>query len=150
RILDRAEATGMVKDLLRSLKKRSRPRFLDGRTVVKKGRRRFTIDGEHSLEISREERSMVERAIASWAAARPDAAFFKVLDVARRIAGTGSLGVDRYAILVEGRYSPDGNFILDLKGVGPSALAPYVPCPQPAWESHAARAVAVQRAMQST
>src|SRR6185295_5980415 len=45
RAVDRGEAPGMVKDLLRSLKKRSRPRFLDGRTVVKKGRRRFTIDG---------------------------------------------------------------------------------------------------------
>ena len=32
-----------------------------------------------------------------------------MLDVARRIAGTGSLGVERYAILVEGKGSPDIN-----------------------------------------
>jgi uncharacterized protein (DUF2252 family) len=50
---------------------------------------------------------------APEAAMHPD--FFKVVDAAVRIAGTGSLGLERYAVLVEGHGSPDGNVILEVK-----------------------------------
>lgn len=48
---------------------------------------------------------------------------FEVLDVAFRIAGIGSLGVERYALLVkDGRTGSER--ILDIKEVRPSALLP--------------------------
>jgi uncharacterized protein (DUF2252 family) len=76
-------------------------------------------------------------------------AFYRVLDVARRIAGTGSLGIERYAILVEGKGSPDGNYLLDLKQAIPSSLVPHLSIAQPAWSSEAERVVTVQRRMQA-
>ena len=36
----------------------------------------------------------------------------------------GSLGLDRYVVLVEGKGSPDGNYLLELKQCQPSALLP--------------------------
>jgi uncharacterized protein (DUF2252 family) len=148
RVLDRADASGLVKELLTSVKKRDRGAFLDKRTTLKKGRRRLIVDGVRATAVTAAERGTIEGFMASWAAPQPDPAFFKLLDVAHRIAGTGSLGVDRYVLLVEGRGSPDKNFLLDLKAANASALSPYVLHPQPAWASHAARSVAIQRRMQ--
>jgi uncharacterized protein (DUF2252 family) len=75
--------------------------------------------------------------------ANPD--FYRPLDAARRIAGTGSLGVARYVILVEGRGSPNENFLLDLKQAKPSALAPYLKVKQPDWQDDAHRIANVQQ-----
>ena len=60
------------------------------------------IDGRHSLAVAREARLAVVEAMARFAAEQPDPAFYKVLDVARRVAGLGSLGVERYVVLVRG------------------------------------------------
>jgi uncharacterized protein (DUF2252 family) len=46
-----------------------------------------------------------------------------MIDVARRIAGTGSLGLERYCILINGRGTPAGHFLLDLKFAPKSAFA---------------------------
>ena len=76
-------------------------------------------------------------------------AFYNVVDVARRVAGTGSLGVDRYAILVEGKGSPNQNYLLDLKQALPSSIAKHWTVTQPKWDSEAERVVALQRRMQA-
>jgi uncharacterized protein (DUF2252 family) len=83
---------------------------------------------------------------------QPDPGFFQVLDIGRRIAGTGSLGVARFVVLVEGKGSPDGNYLIDIKEARPSALAPHLArlgIAQPAWENEASRVVAVQQRMQA-
>jgi uncharacterized protein (DUF2252 family) len=74
---------------------------------------------------------------------------FTVIDVARRIAGVGSLGIERYVILVEGKGSPNSNYLLDLKAVSGSSLQPYLMLPQPHWQSEAERVVTVQRWVQT-
>jgi uncharacterized protein (DUF2252 family) len=91
----------------------------------------------------------VTKFIDDFAAAQPHGGFYKVLDVARRIAGTGSLGLERYAILVEGKGSPDANYLIDLKEAAPSAMAPWVDRKQPRWKTEAERVVTVQRRMQA-
>ena len=75
-----------------------------------------------------------------------------MLDVGRRIAGTGSLGVARFEVLVEGKGSPDGNYLLDIKEARPAALAPRLArmgIKQPDWPDEAQRVVAVQNRMQA-
>ncbi|MEO8441235.1 MAG: DUF2252 family protein, partial [Betaproteobacteria bacterium] len=59
------------------------------------------------------------------------------------------LGVERYVLLVEGRGSPDENYLLDLKRAVPSAMAPATRLRQPKWASDAARVVAIQRIVQA-
>jgi uncharacterized protein (DUF2252 family) len=53
-------------------------------------------------------------------------------------------------ILVEGKGSPDGNYLLDLKESLPSALAPHLKAKQPHWATEAHRIVAIQRRVQAT
>jgi uncharacterized protein (DUF2252 family) len=150
--VERDTAEGLVRDLLDSRRLRKRPQFLARRTTLKKnGQRKLITDGTHALPASRTQHALVADFMAELAQDQPDPEFFRVLDVARRIAGTGSLGAPRYVVLVEGKGSPDGNYLLDLKQALPSALAPHVrkKPKQPRWPSEAHRVVGLQRRLQA-
>jgi len=149
RWVERETAQGMVKELLDRLRERSRAAFLDTRTINKDGRRLFRLDGKKTLPVSDAQRKRVTAFMKRFAKTQPDPAFYKVLDVARRIAGTGSLGVDRYAILVGGKGLPNQNYLLDLKQALPSSVASHRRREQPAWASEAHRVVALQQRMQA-
>jgi uncharacterized protein (DUF2252 family) len=149
RSIERETATGMVKDLLLGVSTRQRKEFLDAHAPRNGKRRRLKIDGKHFLPITEVERAIVVDAIQAIGPYKGQPKFFQVLDIAHRLAGTGSLGVDRYGVLVEGRGSPNGNFLLDLKEARGSSLAPYVPARQPEWPNEAERVVEVQRRFQS-
>jgi uncharacterized protein (DUF2252 family) len=145
-------SSGLVKDLLTSLHGRPRSAFLDKRTVRKGGRRSLKVDGVKALAASDAQRKMVTGFMDRFAATQADPKFFRVLDVALRIAGTGSLGVERFVVLVEGKGSPDGNYLLDIKEAKPSAMVPHLArmgIRQPAWPDEASRVVAVQKRMQA-
>lgn len=149
RWIERDTAEGMVGDLLDGLRGRLRPALLDSRTERKGKHRILRTDGRRALPATRQQRDQVIALIEQAAADQPNPRFYRVLDVARRIAGTGSLGVDRYVILVEGKGSPDANYLLDLKQALPSSLAPQLKPSQPKWHSEAERVVTVQRRMQA-
>jgi len=149
RWIERAVAQGPIRSLLQRLDHQDRGAFIASRTERGSRGTKLCIDGEHTLEISKKDRKRIERFMADLVDKGPYARFFKVLDVARRIAGTGALGLERYTILVEGRGGPAGHFLLDLKFAAPSALAPYVTQSQPRWKSDAERVVAVERRMQA-
>jgi uncharacterized protein (DUF2252 family) len=149
RWVERSTAEGMVRRLLRRVKQRTRRQLLDEITVGRRHGRTFNMDPAKRLVVSRADRAAVVAAMKAFAASEhcPEdfsGGFMRVLDVARRIAGTGSLGIHRFSILVEGTGAPDGNFILDLKEARRSALAPYATAPQPHWPNEAARVVGVQ------
>ena len=147
--VERETAQGMVRELLDGLGERSRAAFLATRTRVKGKQRLLWVDGKKALPVTDVQRHAVSQFMAGFANAQTHPDFYQVLDVARRIAGTGSLGVDRYAILVQGKGSPDGNYLLDLKQAIPSSLMPHLKVAQPAWETQAHRVVAVQTRMQA-
>ena len=149
RWVERETAHGPVRRLLDDLQHRARPVYLDTRTVRKGKRRLLRVDGKKALPADAEQRARVGALMETFAASQPHPEFYTVLDVARRIAGTGSLGVDRYVILVQGKGSPDANYLLDLKQALPSALTGHVATRQPEWATHAHRVVAVQRRMQA-
>ena len=147
--VERDTATGLVRDLMDSLRDRSRPKFLDTRTAVRGNKRVLRVDGEKALPVSDAERVTVANFMREFAMAQPDPAFYKMVDVARRIAGTGSLGVERYVILIRGDASPNGNHLLDLKLALPSALTGYLKVKQPRWRTEAHRIVSVQERAQA-
>jgi uncharacterized protein (DUF2252 family) len=147
--IERDTASGLVRRLLDDLRNRERADFIAGRTVVKGKRRLLRTDGKKALPASTAQRERVVEFMRGFAKHEPEPGFYRVLDVARRIAGTGSLGVDRYVILIEGKGSPDGNYLLDLKQTLPSSLLPRLRTAQPAWPSEADRVVAVQRRAQA-
>ena len=119
------------------------------RTDIKGKKRLLRVDGKKALPASEMQRAAVTDFMREFAQGQPDPDFYKVLDVARRIAGTGSLGVDRYAILIRGKGSPDGNYLLDLKQALASSLVPQLKVAQPNWQTEAHRVVGVQRRVQA-
>ena len=153
RWVERDTASGLIEELLASLESRTRVRHLNERTERKQGQREIRCDGKHALPVSGAERDRVTKMIAAhaqtFAQAQANPEFFEVLDVAHRIAGTGSLGLERYVVLIEGKGSPNGNYLLDLKQAMSSSLAPHLKAGQPAWPTQARRIVAVQRRVQA-
>ena len=150
RSVETETAEGLVKELLESLKERDRKDFLNGRTVEKKGKRRLLIDNKRTLAATEAQREKIAALIAAWADTQPEPKFFQLLDMAQRVAGTGSLGVGRYVLLIEGKGSPDRNYLLDLKQECKSSLQPYLQLPQPQWVSQAERVLEIQQRVQVT
>lgn len=146
--IERDIATGVVGRLLLQVDSRKRPQLLAKRTVLRKKGRRIRIDGEHALAASDEDRAKAIR-LVRIATAPGEERLLRVLHVARRIAGTGSLGVERYIVLVEGKGSPDRNYLLDVKAATPSAMRRSITRRQPTSANEAARVVWAQQHMQA-
>ncbi len=154
RWVERANATGMIKELLVDLKKRTRADFIKARISTKRNKIKLIVGDGRALVASDEAVSKVTQFMTEFAKTQPNPAFFEVVDLVRRVAGTGSLGMERYAILVRGDSSKatqyENFYLLDLKLCGTSALAPYLQKnSQPKWASEATRVVTVQRNLQA-
>jgi uncharacterized protein (DUF2252 family) len=98
---------------------RTRKQLLDARTRVVGEQRRF-VRGARYESIPKKLRAKAERAFAKYVKrlpdeGRPPAEALEVVDAAFRIAGTGSLGCLRVALLVRGKGGPDGAWIFDMK-----------------------------------
>ena len=99
----------------------SRPRraLLDARTVVSGGKRRF-VRGERYLDLPPDTLAALPGALETYVLdvapeERPRLDQMAIIDAAHRVAGTGSLGVLRVAVLMLGKGAPDGHWIFDLK-----------------------------------
>jgi uncharacterized protein (DUF2252 family) len=149
RWVERETAQGMVRELLDNPRNRSRAQFLDRRTERIGKHRRIRIDGKKALAAGAGQRKRIEAFMRAFAPAQPEPGFYRLLDVARRIAGTGSLGVERFVLLIEGKGSPDANYLLDLKQALPSTLAAHVATRQPRWNNEAERVVRLQERVQA-
>lgn len=147
--VERETAQGPVRELLDKLRERTRVDFLNSRTKFKGKKRALLLDGKRALRVSPLQRQQVVEFMLSFAQRQSDPDFYHVLDVARRVAGTGSLGLDRFVVLIKGRGSPNGNYLLDLKLSTPSSLTPYLKVKQPRWPSQAHRVVALQQRSQA-
>ena len=147
--VERETAQGVVRKLLDGLHDRQRTSFLESRTTIKRSRRVLRLDGKKALPVTDVQRAAIANFMQEFAKRQAHPDFYTVLDVARRIAGTGSLGIDRFAILIQGKGSPDRNYLLDLKQARPSSLTPYLKAPQPKWKTEAHRVVGLQHRMQA-
>ncbi|MDB5907343.1 MAG: hypothetical protein JWP34_1457 [Massilia sp.] len=140
---------GLVRGLLDEVAQRSRASWLDRRTERSGGQRRIRINGKKALAATPAEYDRAAQLLAQFARTQDTPSFFELRDVARRIAGTGSLGLERYVILVRGKGDPDGNYLLDLKRAQASSLVPHLRQPQPDWATQAQQIVGVQDRMQA-
>lgn len=125
------EAPRPVRLLMERVAHRSRLAMLDDRTDVVRGRRRF-VRGERYRELPADVRAQVAETFAAYVASvaeheRPTAEQAEWVDCALRVAGTGSLGGLRIAVLARGKGHPDGNWIFDLKEQGEPSGSVLVP-----------------------
>jgi uncharacterized protein (DUF2252 family) len=134
-------AQGPVAVLLAKVERRTQKEFLDKWVVGGKLRLR----PGHTFALGRAAKARARRKFESWARGQPERALYRVLDLCGRIAGNGSLGLERYVILVKGRRLP---FILDVKAAAPEAARAFLRVRQPAWSCEAERIATVQHFMQ--
>jgi uncharacterized protein (DUF2252 family) len=153
RWLERTLAKGIFRALLRRAILRTRRELLDRYTILKSGSRQLRIDGKRALKLPASEHRRLAKLLMklreSLPAPKPGPRFFDLLDAARRVAGNGSLGLERYVLLVRGPSSPDENFVLDLKFAAPPAVVTWLTGSQPEWPDDAIRVVSIQRTMQA-
>jgi uncharacterized protein (DUF2252 family) len=108
-----------VAALVEQVAMRSKKELLDARTSVENGRRRF-LRGPRYRDLPRDIAAQVPKALETYAgrlpaSERPERGQLEIVDVAFRIAGTGSLGALRIAVLTHGKGGIDGGWIFDLK-----------------------------------
>ncbi len=148
----RETAQGVVKDLLQTLKSRKRSSFIRNRLDPKV--RSLKRVPNKILTVPDADLHRIHHLVTQWTETQlqkqPNPEFFKILDIAYRIAGNGSLGLERYLILIQGKGYPDGAYLLDLKVSRSSCLQPYLPTLQPNWPTEADRIVAVQSRIQDS
>jgi uncharacterized protein (DUF2252 family) len=150
--VERATATGMVRKLLRTLRRRKRADFLAARVVRERGALLLRMIEGKTLPATKQQKAAVSALFERVGRADDRERFFRPLDVARRVAGTGSLGVRRYSVLMQGKGAPDGYSLADLKEALPSAVVPALErrgFAQPKWIGQAKRVVSIQRRCQA-
>jgi uncharacterized protein (DUF2252 family) len=140
--VDPADAIGMIRDLMDGLSRRPPNELVLRRTEGGKRKRRLIADGTHAAAARPDEIEHVERAFDSWRKERKRTKSFVVVDIARRIAGTGSLGILRYVLLVRAKRRW---LLLDMKDEPQSAPATFARVRQPQWSSEALRVVEAQQ-----
>lgn len=151
--VNRRTAEGLVEDLLEKIARGDSPEGISRRASFIQKRtenegQRLRSDDPKLRPVERSQRDAIAGAIAAWAKDTEKPEFFRVLDLAYRVAGTSSLGLERYAILVEGGGTPDRRYLLELKEqLAVPSLAPYLTRQQPSWAT-AKRVVRVQKTLQ--
>lgn len=147
--IERATATGMVHDLLRQVRRRTHAELVESRTRRRGGRRVLRAGGRHALPLSDAEGERWMEPLRKMVTTTIEGPEYELLDVARRVAGVGSLGVQRFVLLVERDRGPERRILIDVKQAVPSPLARNSPVKQPHWRSEAERMVQLQQRMQA-
>jgi len=146
-VVDPAEAAGMVKELIDGVEHRSANALVLQRTHGGKKKRRLVTDGIHAIAASHAEVEHVMHVFDVWKQENNRWRPFTCIDVAHRIAGTGSLGITRYVMLVRFKGSLR---LLDMKDEPKSAPATFAKPAQPKWPNDADRVVTIQKRAQGS
>jgi uncharacterized protein (DUF2252 family) len=122
-----------VARLVAAVGERTRGEMLGSRTESVAGRRRF-VRGPRYADLAGGRAEKCARAFGRYLdalppARRPGEREADIEDVAFRIAGTGSLGVLRVAVLTRGGGPPDGEWIFELKETLPLPASPLLEGP---------------------
>ncbi len=96
-------AQGIIRDFLLSAARRKPGHLLRKKTVRKKGRISLFLDTDKHQPVEKGTKKKLKAFITDWIHHHSETLYgYKVVDIVFRIAGTGSVGVRRYAILLRG------------------------------------------------
>lgn len=123
-----------VHTLTKTASNRPRTVLLDARTEVVKGARRF-VRGPRYQDLKPDVRRAAPKAFDAYVQRldekdRPKKHQLEIVDAAFRVAGTGSLGCLRVAVLVVGKGGRDGHWVFDMKSEGTPSSANLVRMPK--------------------
>jgi uncharacterized protein (DUF2252 family) len=148
--LDPRIAKGIVCTFLTAVEKRKQKDLLKRRTIAKKNKLALSIDHEKYFELDKPLKKQLAKHINELIKTYNDDPYdFEVVDGIFRLAGTGSVGVKRYLLLLKSLNTKNKYLLLDMKQARASSLKPYVKIKQPQWGTEADRVIAVKQRMQN-
>ncbi len=150
--IERKTAKGIVKMFLLAVSKRKKKELLLKKTQMneEQGELAIILDDPRHYELSAALKKELTRHITGWIQGASDSPYnYEVIDAVFRLAGTGSVGLKRYAFLLKSTNYAGKYLLVDMKQARVSALTPYVKIKQPEFATEAERVVAIQQRMQN-
>jgi uncharacterized protein (DUF2252 family) len=149
--VEAAIARGIICDFLTGVAKRKQRMILQKKATLRKKRVQILTDTPKHFVLPPSTLQELMAHVTAWLKVDEHSPYnYKVVDGVFRLAGTGSIGVERYAFLLKSLNETGYKYILlDMKEAVSSSVAPYQFAPQPGWESEADRVISVQRKMQN-
>lgn len=141
-VFERATTKGLIKTFITTVSKRKAKSLLEGRLLFKGTEASLKIIQDKTVAIKDDLKKPILSSVRAWCK-KNKYSYWKTCDAAYRIAGTGSLGINRFIILM---YDKMGKryFLLDMKEELPSSLKPFITIKQPNWENEAERVITIQ------
>ena len=144
--VDSDVSRGMVHELLENVRRRTEEQLVEHRTKGKKGAPRIVVDEIHAAALAPGGKKRAKRLFRAWNAPRKKRTRYRFIDAAQRIAGTGSMGIERYVVLAcRGRDL----FLFDVKAEPPPSARVALRAAQPKWKCDAERVVDIQERCQA-
>jgi uncharacterized protein (DUF2252 family) len=149
--VEAAMAKGIICDFLSGVARRKQRMILQKKASLRKKRVQILTDTPKHYTLPRPTKQALMDHVTAWLKVDEHSPYnYKVVDGVFRLAGTGSIGVERYAFLLKSLNETGYKYILlDMKEAVPSSLAPYLFSRQPGWRSEADRVISAQRRMQN-
>src|SRR6201994_3398119 len=143
-------AKGIVCDFLTRATKSTYKDLLKKRTVSKKKSIMLSLADERHFKLDKALRKELKAHMTEWIKTSSDGPYnYEVISAVFRLAGTGSIGLKRYLLLLKSTNTKNKYLLLDMKQARSSAVQPSLPVQQLAWETEAARVISVQQRMQN-
>jgi uncharacterized protein (DUF2252 family) len=149
--IERNTAKGIVCEFLKAVNKRKQQDILSRKTILKKDKLQILLNDPKHFKLDKGLKKELANHIKQWLKNDEDSPYnYKVIDAVFRLAGTGSIGVKRYAILLKSSNDTGEKYLLvDMKQSMPSSLLPFINIEQPNWNSESERIVSIQNRMQN-
>jgi uncharacterized protein (DUF2252 family) len=149
--IDPRTAKGIVCEFLTAASNRGQKNILRRKTFTKNKKIGILIKDAKHLQISKTLKKQLFAHIKRWLKNDGRSPYnYKPIDAVFRIAGTGSVGLKRYAVLLKSLNKTGEKYMLiDMKQSMKSSLAPFVHTTQPKWQSQSERIVDIQKIMQN-
>lgn len=140
-------ATGIIWDFLTKVAKRKQKTILEKRTVNNK---KLSKKHPRHLPLEKELQEKLKTHVEHWLQQDSNSPYnYKVKDSVFRIAGTSSIGLQRYAILLKSSNDKGDKFLLlDMKESICPSFSPFIKTKQPTWEHNAERILFAQTLLQ--
>ena len=145
--VEKESMDGVLKKYIKAVSERDPIEFLNSKSVLsEKNKRTLLIDHKKIFTI---ENQQLRQALLDRFQQFLNTDKYQILDVAIRVAGTGSIGLNRYIFLVFDQTVQDYLFF-DVKQTQPSSLTlmPDLKTIQPPWQNQAERIQTIQNYMQ--
>ena len=140
-------ATGLVKILLDKVALRKEKEIVKDKADKDSGYEILIIDNKKIFSLDTSFKNELIKTIQAWLDETRGKNRRKIHDAAFQIAGTGSIGVNRYLALASDTTT-DNKYLLVIKQALPSSLQNFIAVEQPAWSNDAQRINKVQFRMQ--